>query len=161
MKDTNVILDEKETINQPFLKPQIENNQNQGNSNQITDQYFVGPEIDAPKKMTISCEKCSGKALPYLLFLVLLDVFGIRFLFLQWYFIPIVIIIFIFTIFIFYRFTRKKVEIEKFENKNVISIKTINLLGCAYKQLELSHFYFHIGLFMMIEKIVIYFIGFL
>ena len=145
MKDTNAIHDEKETINQPFLKPQIENNQNQGNSNQITDQYFVGPEIDAPKKMTISCEKCPAKALPYLLFLVLLTFFVIPLLFFQWYFIPLVIIIYIFTIYIFYRFTRKKVEIEKVENKNVISIKAINWFGCAYKQLELSHFYFHIG----------------
>ena len=148
MKDTVTFPDEKESLNQEFLKPKIENNQiiqNQNISNQITDQYFIGPESGVPKKRTVPCEKCNAKAFPYLLFLIVSDVFIIPILIFAWYFIPLVAILYIFTIYIFYHFTRRNVEIERKENKNVISIKAINLCGCTYKQLELSNFYFHIG----------------
>ena len=63
----------------------------------------------------------------------------------SFWFIPLFIIVFILSIYFSYHYTRKKVEIERDENKNVISIKAINWCGCSYKQLELTHFYFYIG----------------
>ena len=148
MKDTDGIPDEKDSLNQQFLKPLNENNQiiqNQNNSNQITDQYFVGPESNVPQKMIISCEKCPGKTVPYLFLLILFDIFAISIVAIFWGFIILVIIFIILTIYIFYHYTRNRVEIERDESKNIISIKAINCFGCSYKQLEMTHFHFYIG----------------
>ena len=47
--------------------------------------------------------------------------------------------------YICYHSTKSKVEIERDENKNVISFKRFNCFGCINKQFELSHFYFYIA----------------
>ena len=133
-----------DSLDQQFLKSQIENNQIA--QNQITDQYFVGPESGTPTKMIIACEKCTIKTTLYssIIFILFCCVFPL--VFLSFWFIPLLIIVFILTIYVSYHYTRKKVEIERDESKNVISIKAFNLCGCSYKQLELSHFYFYIGI---------------
>lgn len=129
----------EETINQQFLKPNNENN-----SNQIMDAYFVGPDTRAPKKLTISCQKCTIHTAPIIMMIFVIDFLILFLLRFSLFFIPLVIVAYILSIYYFFN-TRNKIEIEKDENKNVICIKSINWFCCKNKKFELSHFYFHIG----------------
>ena len=148
-------LDEKESLNQLFLKPQTENDkiiQNKSNLNQNIEQFFAEPEIGVPKKIILSSEKCSSKCGLIVSFLILLDPCGFAPIFIFYDSIPLLILsiafailIIILNIYICYKCTRGRVEIEKNEIKNIISIKAFNCLGCSYKQLEMKHFHFYIG----------------
>ena len=146
--------DEKESLNQLFLKPQTENGQiiqNKSNTNQI-EQFFVEPELGAPKKIIVSCENCSAKCSFIVSFLILLDPLGFAPIFIFYNSIPLFILsialgilTIILNIYICYKYTRGRVEIERNEIKNIISIKALNCFGCSYKQLEMKHFHFYIG----------------
>ena len=150
MKVTVDIPDEKESLNQQFLKPKNEINQiiqNPDNPNHITDQYFIGPELDVPKKIIIPCTNCSCKSLFFIIILSILGFISVL-LCLFVILIPTVVIsifIIILILYICYHSTKSKVEIERDENKNVISFKRFNCFGCINKQFELSHFYFYIA----------------
>ncbi len=149
MEVTVDIPDEKESLNQQFLEPKNEINQiiqNPDNPH-ITDQYFIGPELDVPKKIIIPCSNCSCKSQTYIIVLCVLCFISVNLLFLLRILIPaaiIFIIIIILILCICYHKTKSKVEIERDENKNVISFKSFNYFGCVNKQFELSHFYFYI-----------------
>lgn len=151
MEVTVDIPDEKESLNQQFLEPKNEINQiiqNPDNQNHITDQYFIGPELDIPKKIIIPCKNCSCWSELFILLLPMLNLACVIVLGILRFLIPLAIIstiIIILILCICYHKAKRKVEIERDENKNVISIKRFNYFGCVNKQFELSHFYFYIG----------------
>lgn len=147
-------LDEKESLNQLFLKPQNENDQiiqNKSNTNQNIEQFFVEPELGVPKKIILSGENYSSKSCLILTFIIASDPSGFVPIYIFYDSIPLLILsiafailVIILNIYIFYKYTRGRVEIERNEIKNIISIKAFNWLGCSNKQLEMKQFHFYI-----------------
>ena len=149
MKENNFPDNRIENINENFIIPELEKkpmNQILINPKNITDQYFIEPELKG-NKIVVKADTCHFcPVLLALLFCIICSLSLMLFDPGAWYIIAINILILIIFIICCYTKTFIKLEVIKGESNNEVNINAYNCFHCLYKKLKYTNINFYIGL---------------
>ena len=138
-----------ENTNDYLINPQIDKkpmNQNLVDPKDITDKYFIEPELKE-KKIVVKAESCHCCAL---IFASIFCIACSSSLFAldpkAWFVILINALVLIIFMIACYMCTFKKLEITKGKSNNEVYIKAFNCFFCPYKKLKCTNVNFYIGI---------------